>query len=143
MFCSIAAWSGKAGETENQQRANLSNSELAAAVNQLHAEGKQGKDIAAICNLKAYQVAAFRAVEKLPEFLRGRLDAADVRALYDLYRAWQKHADAIEAAVSECHEFLTITDARRIIEAVTGGRTSSLFLDRDRTEAAKTAANRN
>lgn len=94
---------------ENQQRANLSNSELAAAVNQLHTEGRQGKEIAAICNLKDYQVAAFRAVEKLPDFLRSRLDHGDIRAIYDLYRAWQKHPEArVQDAMPERDTFLTI-----------------------------------
>lgn len=116
---------------ENQQRANLSNSELAAAVNQLHAEGKQGKEIAAICNLKDYQVAAFRAVEKLPDFLRSRLDQGDIRAIYDLYRAWQKQPDRVEDAMPDEDAFLTITEARRIIAGVTGKATGSVILDRD------------
>lgn len=115
---------------ENQQRANLSNSELAAAVNQLNAEGKQGKEIAAICNLRDYQVAAFRAVEKLPDFLLQRLDQGDMRAIYDLYRAWQKQPARVEDAMPDASTFLTITEARRIIGAVTGAATGSIILDR-------------
>ena len=115
---------------ENQQRANLSNSELAAAVNQLNAEGKQGKEIAAICNLRDYQVAAFRAVEKLPDFLLQRLNQGDMRAIYDLYRAWQKQPARVEDAMPDAGTFLTITEARRIIGAVTGAATGSIILDR-------------
>ena len=115
---------------ENQQRANLTNSELAAAVNQLHGEGKQGKEIAAICNLKDWQIAAFRAVEKLPDFLRSRLDSGDMRAIYDLYRAWQKQPAKVEDAMPDADTYLTITEARRIIGAVTGGPTGSIVLDR-------------
>lgn len=116
---------------ENQQRANLSNSELAAAVNQLHGEGKQGKEIAAICNLKEWQIAAFRAVEKLPAFLATRLDSGDIRAIYDLYRAWQKHPARVEDAMPDDDTTLTITEARRIIAAVTGKASGSVILDRE------------
>lgn len=126
---------------ENQQRANLSNSELAAAVNQLHAEGRQGKEIAAICNLRDYQIAAFRAVEKLPDFLRSRMDHGDIRAIYDLYRAWQKHPEArVQDAMPERDTFLTITEARRIIGAVTGKATGSIILDRQQAPEAEASA---
>jgi len=125
---------------ENQQRANLSNSELAAAVNQLHGEGKQGKEIAAICNLKDYQIAAFRAVEKLPDFLAVRLDTGDMRAIYDLYRTWQKHPAQVEDAMPNADTFLTITEARRIIGAVTGKATGSVILDREQAPEAPAPA---
>ena len=121
---------------ENQQRADLSNSELAAAVNQLHAEGKRGREIAAICALKDYQVAAFRAVERLPGFLVDRLDTGDIRAIYDLYRAWQKQPAAIEDAMPEADAFLTITEARRIIAAATGKPSGSIVLSRERQAEA-------
>lgn len=124
---------------ENQQRANLSNSELAAAVNQLAAEGKQGKEIAAICNLKDWQIAAYRAVVKLPDFLLQRLNHGDMRAIYDLYRAWQKHPAPIEDAMPDEGTFLTITEARRIIGAVTGKATGSVVLDRERVADAAPA----
>lgn len=124
---------------ENQQRANLSNSELAAAVNQLAAEGKQGKEIAAICNLKDWQIAAYRAVVKLPDFLLQRLNHGDMRAIYDLYRAWQKHPAPIQDAMPDEGTFLTITEARRIIGAVTGKATGSVVLDRERVADAAPA----
>lgn len=128
---------------ENQQRANLSNSELAAAVNQLHGEGKQGKEIAAICNLKEWQIAAFRAVEKLPDFLAMRLDSGDIRAIYDLFRAWQKNPARVEDAMPDADTYLTITEARRIIGAVTGKATGSVVLDREQaSEEAAPAAPR-
>ena len=117
---------------ENQQRASLSNSELAAAVNQLHAEGKQGKEIAAICNLKDYQIAAYRAVPKLPPFLAARIDNADIRAVYDLSRAWKEHPAEIEGSLEEVDAYLTITEARRIIAAVTGKASGSVVLQRER-----------
>ena len=124
---------------ENQQRANLSNSELAAAVNQLHAEGKQGKEIAAICNLRDYQIAAFRAVPKLPPFLATRIDNADIRAMYDLFRAWKDHPAEVESLLADDDTYLTITEARRIIAAVTGKASGSVVIDRERQleDAAK------
>ena len=113
---------------ENQGRAGLSNSDLAAAVNRLFADGMTIKQIAVVCNLKEYQIAAFRAVEKLPAFLRSRLDQADMRALYDLSRAWDKHPEAIEGRMPAEDVYLTITEARRIIEAATGKATGSIVL---------------
>jgi ParB family chromosome partitioning protein len=115
---------------ENQARANLSNRDLATAVNRLFADGKKVKQIAAICNLKEYQVAAFRSVERLPPVLAERLDHADMRAIYDLFRAWEKDGPAIEGAMPAPDVFLTITEARRIIEAVTGKASNSVFLAR-------------
>lgn len=113
---------------ENQARAGLANSDLAAAVNRLFADKMTVKQIAVVCNLKEYQVAAFRAAEKLPPFLRSRLNEADMRALYDLSRAWDKNPAAIEGAMPAEDVYLTITEARRIIEAATGKATGSVFL---------------
>ena len=127
---------------ENQARANLSNRDLATAVNRLFADGKKVKQIAAICNLKEYQVAAFRSVERLPPLLAERLDHADMRAIYDLFRAWEKDGPAIEGAMPAPDVFLTITEARRIIEAVTGKASNSVFLTRGKEpEAVPPAAN--
>lgn len=113
---------------ENQARANLSNRDLAAVVNRLFAEGMKVKQIATICSLKEYQVAAFRSVGRLPPVLADRLDNADMRAIYDLFRAWEKDQAGVEAALPAADVFLTITEARRIIEAVTGKSSSSVFL---------------
>lgn len=113
---------------ENQARAGLANSDLAGAVNRLFADGMPVKQIAMVCNLKEYQVAAFRAADKLPPFLRSRLDEADMRALYDLSRVWEKNPEAIEAAMPADDVYLTITEARRVIEAATGKATGSVFL---------------
>lgn len=118
---------------ENQARANLSNRDLAAVVNRLFAEGMKVKQIAAICSLKEYQVAAYRSVERLPPVLAERLDNADMRAIYDLFRAWEKDRAGVEAALPAANVFLTITEVRRIIESVTGKSSSSVFLaSRDR-----------
>ena len=115
---------------ENQARVNLSNRDLAGVVNRLFADGKKVKQIAAICSLKEYQVAAFRSVDRLPPVLAERLDHADMRAIYDLFRAWEKDGPAIEGAMPTPDVFLTITEARRIIEAVTGKASNSVFLMR-------------
>ncbi|WP_376100900.1 ParB/RepB/Spo0J family partition protein (plasmid) [Roseomonas sp. CCTCC AB2023176] len=115
---------------ENQQRSNLSNSELATAVLRFAAEGKTSKQIGVICNLKEYQVAAFRKVDDFPPELRERMDAADMRALYDLYRQWTKTPAEVLAALPEPNTFITITEARRIIGGITGKATGSIVLDR-------------
>lgn len=116
---------------ENQQRTNLSNSDLAAAVQRLSSDGSSIAQIALICNLKEYQVSAFRAVTKFPSFLLDRLDHSDVRGLYDLYRQWTKTPVEIEAEMDEDNLSLTITDARRIIESITAASSGSIVLDRE------------
>ena len=84
---------------ENQHRASLSNSDLVAAIARLAADGHTGKEIATICALKAYEVSAFRQAGNFPPDLRARIDQADMRALYDLYRQWRKTPDAVLAAL--------------------------------------------
>ncbi len=115
---------------ENQHRANLVNSELAASITQLSAEGNNNKQIAAICNLKDYQVAAFKQACNFPPELRERMDNADMRALYDLFRQWGKTPGAVIDALPDPDTFLTVTEARRIIGSITGKATGSIVLDR-------------
>ncbi len=119
---------------ENQQRADLSNSDLAAAIARLVGEGASTKDIAALCALKDYQVAAFRQAGNFPPELACRLDTSDMRALYDLYRQWGKTPREVMAALPEPSVFLSVTEARRIIGAITGKPTGSIVLERARVE---------
>ena len=119
---------------ENQQRADLSNSDLAAAIARLVAEGASTKDIAALCALKDYQVAAFRQAGNFPLELASRLDTSDMRALYDLYRQWGKTPREVMAALPEPGVFISVTEARRIIGAITGKPTGSIVLERARAE---------
>jgi len=114
---------------ENQQRADLSNRELAAAIARLARDGVSNKAIAAICALKDYQVAAFRQVAHFPPALTMRLDNADIRALYDLYRQWGKTPAEVLGRLPAPETFLSITEARRIIGAITGRPTGSIVLD--------------
>ena len=120
---------------ENQQRAPLSNRDLAAAIARLAQEGSTNKQIAAICSLKDYQVAAFRQVGHFPPALSARLDTADIRALYDLFRQWGKTPVQVIAGLPEPQTFLTVTEARRIIGAITGKPTGSFVLDRPLADA--------
>ena len=115
---------------ENQQRAHLSNRDLAAAIARLAGEGSTNKQIAAICSLKDYQVAAFRQVGHFPPELAARLDTADIRALYDLFRQWGKTPAQVIAGLPNPEIFITVTEARRIIGAITGKPTGSFVLDR-------------
>ncbi|HYH36778.1 MAG TPA: ParB/RepB/Spo0J family partition protein [Azospirillum sp.] len=114
---------------ENQHRAHLSNSDLAAAIARLAADGRTGKQIATICALKDYEVSAFRQAVNFPSELRARIDQGDIRALYDLYRQWRKTPDAVLAALPEADVILTVTEARRIIGGITGAPTGSIVLD--------------
>ncbi len=122
---------------ENQARAGLANSDLAAVVNRLFVDKMTVKQIGVVCNLKEYQVAAFRSADKLPPFLRSRLDEADMRALYDLFRTWEKHPAEVEAAVPPEGTHITITEARRIIEGVTGKASGSVTQRRKEDQAAE------
>lgn len=115
---------------ENQQRANLSNSDLAAAIAKLAENGHTNKQISAICQLKDYQVAAFRQAGNFPPELADRLDNSDMRALYDLYRQWQKTPADVIAGLPGVDTFITITEARRITGNITGKSTGSIVLDR-------------
>lgn len=123
---------------ENQHRAALSNSDLVAAIARLAADGHTGSQIATICALKAYEVSAFRQAGNFPPDLRARIDQADMRALYDLYRQWRKTPDAVLAALPAADVVLTITEARRIVGAITGRPTGSLVLDRPAPAAEPT-----
>lgn len=130
---------------ENTQRANLTNAELAEAVARFVDEGRTSKQIAAICNLKDYQVAAFRKVADFPPQLRERINAADMRALYDLYRVWEKGAEQITQALEAFDAAnpgatLTITEARRIASSITGKPTGSIVLDRAPVQPAPAPA---
>ncbi len=114
---------------ENQHRAHLANSDLAAAIARLAAVGHTGKQIATICALKDYEVSAFRQAANFPPVLRARIDQGDMRALYDLYRQWRKTPDAVLAALPEANVFLTVAEARRIVGGITGTPSGSIALD--------------
>jgi len=125
---------------ENQQRANLSNEDLAGAVKRLSADRHTNKEIEAICNLKEWQVAAYRAVERFPPFLTERLNSGDMRALYDLFRQWGHTAAEVEAVMPEPETYITVTEARRIIGRITGKPTGSIVIAREEQAAATRAA---
>ena len=125
---------------ENQHRTNLANSDLAAAIARLTAGGSTIRQIAAICSLKDYQVTVFRQAENFPPELQERMDHADMRALYDLYRQWTRTPDALLAALPYREAFITVTDARRIVAELTGKPSGSIVLERERAEAAGTAS---
>jgi ParB family chromosome partitioning protein len=127
---------------ENQLRAGLSNSDLAEAIRRLSEGGMKVKEIAVVTGLPDWRLRHFRAVPTLPPFLLSRLDQADMRALYELQGAWEKAKEpvreALEAAIGRLSEdeLLTVTEARRVIGAVTGKPTHSIALDRDPKIAA-------
>lgn len=125
---------------ENQQRANLSNSDLAAAIARLVREGLTTKQIATICALKDYQVTAFRQAADLPPELAQRLNTSDMRALYDLYRQWSKTPAEVLAALPKAGDFLSVTEARRIISAITGKPSGSIVLERARAQDLQESA---
>jgi ParB family chromosome partitioning protein len=110
---------------ENQHRSGLANSDLAAAIERLVAQGATNGQIAAVCALKDYQVPAFRQARHFPTELAHRMDNADMRALYELYRQWTKTPAAVLAALPDLNTFLTVSEARRIVGALTDQPRSS------------------
>lgn len=115
---------------ENQHRASLSNSDLAAAIARLAADGHSSKQIATICALKAYEISAFRQAVNFPPELRARIDQADMRALYELYRQWRKTPDAVLGKLPGTDVALTVTEARRIVGAIIGRPAGSIAPNR-------------
>ena len=113
---------------ENQSRVNLSNSDLASVVERLGAGGMKGKQIAVICGLTEHTVTMFRSASRLPAFLSARMNDGDMRAIYELFTAWQKYPAEIEGAMEGHDAVLSVTEARRIIEDATGRATSSIYL---------------
>ncbi len=113
---------------ENQSRADLSNSDLAAVVGRLAAQGMKGKQIATVCGLPEYLVTMFRSSQRMPAFLSARMDEGDMRGLYELFTAWQKHPAEIAGAMERHDAPVSVTEARRIIEDATGRATSSIYL---------------
>lgn len=124
---------------ENQHRAALSNSDLAAAITALSLAEKTRNQIAGICKLSDHEVKAFRAVVNMPDELKARLDNSDIRALNELNRQWAKTPQDVIAALPAPDEYLSITDARRIITGITG-KPSGNFPDGNQSGPAETAA---
>ncbi len=123
---------------ENQSRANLSNSDLAAVIVRLTEQGMKGKQIATVCGLTDHAVTMFRSAPRLPPLLAARMDDGDMRALYELFTAWQKQPAEIEAALAGHEAALSVTEARRLIEAATGRATSSIYLRGKASAASET-----
>ncbi len=129
---------------ENQLRAGLNNSDLAEAIRRLSEGGMKVKEIAVVTGLPDWRLRHFRAVPTLPPFLMSRLDQADMRALYELQGAWEKAKgparETLEATVGRLpeDETLTVTEARRIIGAVTGKPTHSIAQERSSETPANT-----
>lgn len=120
---------------ENQQREGLSNTDLAAAVARMTADGMKNKDIARAAGVKEYEIKYFRALGALPDFLAPWTDKADARALTELAQAWERNEAAqadIEAATEQAED-LTVAEVRRIIAATTGKIIQSFDQKPDRT----------
>jgi len=102
---------------ENQQRSNLSNSELATAIGELSAEGYTVQQLATICNISPNYISAFRRVCEFPPSLVARLNNADIRALSELYSQWKKTPDTIDTTLHLIPDtYINVAEARRIIE---------------------------
>lgn len=109
---------------ENQHRAALANSEIAAVVNRLFEQAMSIEAIGKVVNLPRHRVGHYRTVDQLCPKLRAILDKADMRALAELHRVWEKADEtgrgviesAATVAVKE-QDYLTLAEARRTIAA--------------------------
>lgn len=87
---------------ENIHRSDLRNSELVAGIIRMGQEGKSRKEIAALLGWTSERVKRCQALEGAPAVILQVLDGGTtIRAAYDLFYAWKKAPEAIEAAVSD------------------------------------------
>ena len=107
---------------ENQQRVQLSNSELAAAVQHMTGERMTNEDIATALALTHPQyVRHDQALADLAPNFAAWTDKSSVRALYELHQAWRKGEEAQSLVRAELPPLdveaeLTVAEAR-----LTGG----------------------
>lgn len=110
---------------ENAHRTSNSDSELAAAVDALTAEGMKNAEIATVLALSDPQsLKHYRALgqaREIPELAAWIDKGQTVRAIYELLAAWRrgstKQREQMQTAMRGLEE-LTVTGARRIIVAM-------------------------
>jgi ParB family chromosome partitioning protein len=100
---------------ENIHRSDLRNSELVAGIIRMGQDGKSRKDIAELLGWDPERVKRCQALEGAPAIILQVLDGGTaIRAAYDLFYAWKKAPQAIEAAIGEKTE-MSYAEVRALI----------------------------
>ena len=102
---------------ENIHRSDLRNSELVAGIIRMGQDGKSRKDIAELLGWDPERVKRCQALEGAPASILQVLDGGTaIRAAYDLFYAWKKAPQAIEAAIGDKTE-MSYAEVRALIAA--------------------------
>jgi ParB family chromosome partitioning protein len=100
---------------ENIHRSDLRNSELVAGIIRMGQDGKSRKDIAELLGWDPERVKRCQALEGAPTIILQVLDGGTaIRAAYDLFYAWKKAPQAIEAAIGDKTE-MSYAEVRTLI----------------------------
>jgi ParB family chromosome partitioning protein len=100
---------------ENIHRSDLRNSELVAGIIRMGQDGKSRKDIAELLGWDPERVKRCQALEGAPAIILQVLDGGTaIRAAYDLFYAWKKAPQAIEAAIGDKTE-MSYAEVRALI----------------------------
>ncbi len=126
---------------ENEQRAGLSNCDMAAAVTRLAEQGLTQEQIATRIGRPRSAVAQYAAIGLMPEVLTKRANETGVRPLYDLYQLWLKSPVAVEEFLASGRE-ITGSAVRQLASAQGGSLERSLpVLTNDVSETAAHGSN--
>ena len=100
---------------ENIHRSDLRNSELVAGIIRMAKAGQSRKDIAELLGWEPERVKRCQALEGAPAIILQVLDGGTaIRAAYDLFYAWKKAPQAIEAAIGDKTE-MSYAEVRALI----------------------------
>jgi ParB family chromosome partitioning protein len=103
---------------ENIHRSDLRNSELVAGIIRMGKDGKSRKEIAELLGWDPERVKRCQALDGAPPIILQVLDGGTaIRAAYDLFYAWKKTPQAIEAALGDRTE-LSYAEVRALIATV-------------------------
>jgi ParB family chromosome partitioning protein len=103
---------------ENIHRSDLRNSELVAGIIRMGKDGKSRKEIAELLGWDPERVKRCQALDGAPPVILQVLDGGTaIRAAYDLFYAWKKAPQAIEAALGDRTE-LSYAEVRALIATV-------------------------
>lgn len=104
---------------ENDQRAGLSASELAHAIERMLASGKSQTEIAQALGRSKQFVSLYAAFRDMAPYLREAIDTTPIRVLYDLHRAAKKHPVEVGAFVAGFGERgATLSEGTRFIASL-------------------------
>jgi ParB family transcriptional regulator, chromosome partitioning protein len=102
---------------ENIQRDDLRAPEIAAFVAGRLDAGDTQAEISRKLGKPRDWVSRFASVQRMPKFLRARLENSSIRALYEIYQAWRTHPEAIERFCATQDSF-TDAQARQLAQDV-------------------------